>query len=68
MTDFFLQQAGVLNISGETELYKRVSQASKSVRDSVPYFAISTFPSIHEALEEYSLYVTYLFYPRAEDF
>lgn len=51
-------------MTGEAELYKRVSQASKSVRDSVSSLAISSFPSMHDALEEYSLYVTDLYFPK----
>ncbi|KJA21620.1 hypothetical protein HYPSUDRAFT_685468 [Hypholoma sublateritium FD-334 SS-4] len=50
-----LRKAGGLNAGCENELYKRVSQASISVRDSVPSFAISTFPVIQDALEEYNL-------------
>ncbi len=49
---------------GETELFKRIYEASKSVRDSVLSLPISAFPGMYDVLEKYSMYVTYLYLPK----
>lgn len=56
--DWFLREARSVNAISETGLFTIVSQASKAVRDSVSSIEISSFPLVHDALEEYSLYVT----------
>ena len=55
---YFFKQAGGRNFLSGTELCKHVSEASRSVRDSVASLEISSFPLMRDGLEEYSLYVT----------
>ena len=53
----FFKQAGGLKITDDTvnDIYERVSQASILVKDSLSTLTISSIPSMHNALEDYSL-------------
>ncbi|KJA21619.1 hypothetical protein HYPSUDRAFT_41733 [Hypholoma sublateritium FD-334 SS-4] len=52
---------------GETELFKRIYEASKSVRDSVLSLPISAFPGMYDVLEKYSIILSDAFHVLDED-